>query len=51
MSVGGLVRRGGAVVVVEVGAWEGLGGRELAASSRAVEAVATEATSGVHAVV
>ena len=50
MSVGGLVRGGGAVVVEEVGAWEGLG-RELAAGSRAVEAVAAEATSGAHAVV
>jgi len=30
---------------------EGLGGRELAAGSRAVEAVAAEAMSGVHAVV
>jgi hypothetical protein len=46
MSVGGLVRGGGAVV----GAWEGLGGRELAAASPAAEAVAAEATSGVHAV-
>jgi hypothetical protein len=50
MSVGGLVR-GGEAVVVEVGAWEGLRGRKLAAASRAAEAVAAEAMSGVHAVV
>lgn len=53
MSVGGLARRGGAAVEEEeeVGAWERLGGRELAAASRAAEPVAGEAASGVHAVV
>jgi hypothetical protein len=52
MSVGGLARGGGAVGTDEEdGAWEGLGGRELAAESRAAAAVAVEAAPGAQAVV